>query len=114
MEIIILTVLLGLGLAFFATQNGGLISLYFGSLVIPNTPIYLVAIAALLLGLLIAWLFYLLRSFSSSLLLHTKENKLKDANRTIAQLTKSIHQLEIDNARLKEKLGEEAFDDKSL
>jgi cell shape-determining protein MreC len=115
MEIIILTVILGLGIAFFATQNGGLISLYFGPYVLPNVSIYLAIVGALLLGLLLAWLFYLLRSFSSSMTLHNRENKLKEANRTIAHLTKSVHQLEIDNARLREKSGEEeSSDDKSL
>ncbi len=114
MEIIILSVILGLGIGFFATQNGELISLYFGSFTLPNVPVYLAVVGALLLGLLLAWIFYILRSFSSSMTLHSKESKLKEANKTIAQITKSLHQLEIENARLKEKSGEEGPDDKSI
>src|SRR6476659_4335651 len=104
MEVIIFTVILGLGIGFFATQNGGLMSLYFGSFVLPNVPIYLAIGGAILLGLFIAWIFYVLQSLSSSMLLHKRESKLKEATRTIAQLTKSIHLLELDNARLKEKV----------
>lgn len=115
MEIIILTVVLGLGIAFFATQNGSVINLHFGPYILPDVPVYLVVVGALLFGLLLAWIFYLLRSFSSSITRHNRENKLKEANQTIVDLTKSIHQLEIENARLREKSGEEeSSDDKSL
>jgi hypothetical protein len=115
MEIIILTVILGLGIAFFATQNGGMISLHFGPYLLPDVPVYLVVVGALLFGLLLAWVFYLLRSFSSSITRHNRENKLKEANQTIVHLNKTVHQLQLENARLREKSGEEeSSDDKSL
>lgn len=114
MEVVILAVIVGLGLAYFATQNTALVNLRFGSYVLLNIPLYLVATGALLLGLLLAWVFYLVRSFSSTITLHGKESKIKEANKTIAELAKKIHQLEIDNARLREKTGEQEADDKSL
>jgi len=79
-----------------------------------DTPLYLVVISALLLGLLLAWIFSLVSSFSSKITLHGKENKIKADEKAIAELTKEIHQLELENTRLKEKSGEGENDDKSL
>ncbi len=39
MEVIILAVIVGLGIGYFATQNTNQISLYFGPYTIPNTPL---------------------------------------------------------------------------
>lgn len=114
MEVIILAVIVGLGIGYFATQNTVLVSLHFGSFVLTNVPLYLVVVGTLLLGLLLAWVFYLIHSFSSSITLHGKESKIKEANKTITDLTKEIHKVELENARLKEKVGEEDLDEKSL
>ncbi|MBI2596350.1 DUF1049 domain-containing protein [Candidatus Daviesbacteria bacterium] len=114
MGVIILAVIVGLGIGYFATQNTNQISLYFGPYAVSNTPLYLVVISALLMGLLLAWIFSLVNSFSSKITLHGKENKIKEDEKTIAELTKEIHQLELDNTRLKEKSGEGKNDDKSL
>ncbi|MBI4039116.1 DUF1049 domain-containing protein [Candidatus Daviesbacteria bacterium] len=113
MEVIILGVIVGLGIGYFATQNTNLISLYIGPYAIPNIPLYLVVISTLLIGLLLAWIFYLVNSFSSKITLYGKENKIKADEKTIAELTKEIHKLELENTRLREKSGEEE-DVKSL
>lgn len=114
MEIIIFAVIVGSGIAYFATQNTNLINLHFGTYTSPDIPLYLVVTGALLLGLLLAWIFSLVNSLSSKMTIHGKENKIKEDERTITELTKTTHQLELDNARLKEKSGEEDIDDKSL
>lgn len=114
MEVIIFAVLIGLGMGYFATQNTSQISLYFGSYTIQNISIYLVVIGALLLGLLLAWLFSLINSLSSKITLHGKENIIKKDEKNIAELTKEIHQLQLENTRLKEKSGEGETDDKSI
>ncbi len=114
MEVIILAVIVGLGIAYFAAQNTVLITLHFASYTISNLPLYLIVAGSLLLGLLLAWIFSLVSSFSSKITLHGKENKIKEEERTIAELTKEIHHLELENTRLKERYGEESRDDKSL
>ena len=114
MEVIILAVIVGLGIGYFATQNTSLINLNFGPYLAPNIPLYLVVIGAVLLGLLLAWIFSLVNSLSSKITLHGKENKIKEDGKTIAELTREIHQLELENTRLKEKSGEGDSDDKSL
>lgn len=114
MEIIIFSVIVGSGIAYFATQNTNLISLHLGSYITPEVPLYFVVIGALLLGLLLSWIFSLVNSLFSKITLHGKENEIKKDEKNIAELTKEIHQLELENARLKEKSGEGDTDDKSL
>jgi hypothetical protein len=114
MEIIIFAVIVGSGIAYFATQNTNLINLHLGFYITPGIPLYFVLIGTLLLGLLLSWIFSLVNSISSKMTLHGKENKIKEDEKTIAELTKEIHQLEIQNSRLKEKSGEGNIDDKSL
>lgn len=114
MEVIILAVLVGLGIAYFATQNTSQISLYLGPLITPAIPLYFVVIGTLLLGLLLAWVFSLVNSLSSKITLHGKENQIKEDEKNITELTKEVHQLQLENARLKERLGEGDTDDKSL
>ena len=114
MEVIIFAVIVGLGIGYFATQNTNLISLHLGPYITPEVPLYFVLIGTLLLGLLLSWIFSLVNSLSSKMALHGKENEIKADEKTIAELTKEIHQLELDNTRLKEKSGEGENDDKSL
>lgn len=114
MEIIIFAVIVGSGIAYFATQNTNLISLHLGPYLTPEVPLYFVIIGTLLLGLLLSWIFSLVNSISSKMTLHGKENEIKKDEKTIAELTKEIHQLELENTRLKEKSGEGNSDNESL
>jgi len=45
--------------------------------------------------------------------IHGKESAIKDANKQISELTKKVHQLELENERLKAESGHPS-DDKSL
>lgn len=114
MEIVILAIIAGLGIGYFATLNTFLISLNFGFYQIANVPAYIVVVGGILVGLLLAWIFSLISKFSSGMKLHGKESKIKEDEKTIAELTKENHHLELENTRLKEKTGEETTDGKSL
>lgn len=114
MEIVIFAIIAGLGIGYFATLNTFLISLNFGFYQIENVPAYIVVVSGILLGLLLAWIFSLVSAFSSKIKLRGKESKIKEDEKTIAELTKENHQLELENTRLKQKTGEEMTDDKSL
>ncbi len=114
MEIVILAIISGLGIGYFATLNTFPISLNFGPYVLSNIPAYLVVVGGILVGLLLAWIFSLINTFSSRMKLHGKENKIKEDERMIADLTRQNHQLELENTRLKGKTGEDEIDEKSL
>lgn len=113
MATLIITVLLGLVIAFFATQNTGTTSLFFFNYSIPNIPVYVVVVGALLFGLLISWIISLVNYITAGLTMRGKDKKISDYKKENAEHLKKIHQLELDNARLKEKTHS-PDDDKSL
>lgn len=100
---LIFSVIIGLGIALFATQNTVGIPLQFGSYTYSGIPLYLVIIGALLIGLLVAWIFSLLDGISNSLRMHKTEHKVKEARSTNHNLEERIRNLEIENAKLREK-----------
>ncbi len=106
MDILIFAIFVGLGITYFATQNTAKVSLQLASYMLSGIPLYLVVVGALLLGLALAWIFSLASSLSSTLTIRGGRNKLKQANKTIAELAKKNHQLELESARLKTKRGE--------
>lgn len=113
-EVIILAVIVGLGIAGFATQNTDSTVIQVASYVSPEIPLYVVVVGALLLGLLLAWVFSLVHSFSSAITIHGKDNTIKDGEKTILELTKKVHQLELENTRLETETGHISRDEKSI
>lgn len=109
---IILAILLILLGAYFASQNTALVALTFATFTSASTPLYVVVIGSLLLGLVIGWVMQLILRFSSTRTIHGKDKELKDLKKTVTDLTKKIHTLELQNAELR---GDaEEIDDKSL
>ncbi|OGM20635.1 hypothetical protein A2955_02950 [Candidatus Woesebacteria bacterium RIFCSPLOWO2_01_FULL_37_19] len=114
MIILILVIVFGITFAYFATQNTAFISLYFGPYVLPNVPIYLVILGSMACSILIAGIVYLVRSLASNLTLSEKEGQLKSLKKELAEVTRTAHKLELENAKLKSKAGVEDFDDESF
>lgn len=113
MATLIVTVLFGLIIAYFATQNTGAISLNFLNYTMPGIPTYIVVIGALLVGLFLSWIISLINDIGTGFTIRGKESKIKDYRKENAELTKRIHQLELENTRLRTENNESA-DDKSL
>ena len=111
---LITLVLFGTLAAFFATQNTNPGSLMFGTYALKNIPMYLIVLGSVLFGLLLSSLISLVNSISSSLTIHGKDVKIKETKKTVTDLTKRIHQLELENERLKAKDEDAVTDDKSL
>jgi len=102
--LLILAVVLALGMSFFAMQNPANVTIALAAWKWENVPLFLVVLLSLLLGLLIAWLFGLLSSISSSLTIFGKDVKLKKSNHDVDQLSKRISDLETENSNLKTQL----------
>ncbi|MBI2029066.1 DUF1049 domain-containing protein [Candidatus Gottesmanbacteria bacterium] len=113
MATLIITVLFGLVIAYFATQNTGRISLNFLNYQLPGIPAYIVIIGALLVGLFLSWIISLVNNISTGFTIRGKESKIKDYKKENAELTKRIHQLELENTRIKAETNSSG-DDKSL
>ena len=101
MLVILLSVVFGLAIGYFSTQNTAPVTVQFGDIVLPDVPLYLVTIGSLLLGLLIAWIFYFARTVSTSVTIFEKDYAMKKSRRTVAEMDQRLHELEIENSRLK-------------
>ena len=100
---LITLVLFGILAAFFATQNTALVTITLASYIFRDIPLYLIVLASLLLGLVLSSLLGLVNSIASSFTIHGKDVKIKESKQTVATLTKRVHQLELENERLKTK-----------
>ncbi len=115
MATLIVTILMGLVITYFATQNTDSITLHFLNYTLPGIPLYAVVVGALLLGLFLSWLNSLVKGIATGATLRGKESKIKGYGKENAELTRKIHQLELENARLETALNLPAgTDDKSL
>jgi uncharacterized integral membrane protein len=99
MASLIVIVILGLGFAYFASQNTAPIIVN----VLGNSfglPIYLVVLGSLLLGLLVSGIINAFDSLSSMFEIHNRDTKIKQKEQTVEQLSRQVHDLEMENARL--------------
>lgn len=101
MLLLIFTLVVGLVIAFFASQNASTVNVILGGAFIPNVPLYLIVLGAMLFGILVSWVISLFNNFSSFLAIRGRENKLRSSDETIAKLEARIKDLETENARLK-------------
>ena len=105
---ILLAVIFGLGVGYFATENTVPVALRAGSFVLENVPLYLVAIGSLLTGLVIAWIFFFARSLSSSLPAFGKAPSIGKVERNMADLEYRVRELEAANAQLRSERSSDA------
>ncbi len=98
---LIILVVFGLGMAFFATQNTNLASIRIGNYLISAVPMYIIVILSLLLGFFISFLISLADRITAYFAIHGKDSALQNASKTIANLEKEKQRLEIEIARLK-------------
>jgi cell shape-determining protein MreC len=97
---LILLIVFGLLMAFFATQNTHLGSITLANYGFTSIPMYLIVVISMLFGVLVSWILSLVSTVSSSLTIHGKESEIKNANKTITELNKKVHALELENAKL--------------
>lgn len=103
---LVIAVILAIASAFFATQNTTSISLNLGGYVLENIPLYLAVLLPFLLGLVLSFVYHLVRDLSSSLNLSEEKDKVKKLKKELTEVTKEAHKFEVENAKLKTQLGE--------
>src|ERR1700689_574734 len=101
MSTLIILVVFSLGVAYFATQNTGIVHITLANFFTGGIPLYIVVIGSMLLGIFISWLISIVNYIFSTVKILGKEAKLKDAYRTIETLNKDNNDLLLENARLK-------------
>ncbi|HWP58474.1 MAG TPA: LapA family protein [Candidatus Acidoferrales bacterium] len=101
MFVLILGVIFGLGIAYFATQNTTPVTIHFANYMLEQVPLYLVIVGSLFAGLLIAWILYVARCVSSRVAIYEKDTAVRRARQTAADLEQRVRELEAENERLK-------------
>jgi uncharacterized integral membrane protein len=95
---ILFSAILGLAIGYFALQNATPVTIQLGELVFSDVPLYLIAVGSLILGIFIASIFYLARTVSG---VHGRHLHPTTDHKTVMALERRIHDLEIENTRLK-------------
>jgi uncharacterized integral membrane protein len=98
---LLIAVVFGAAIGYFATQNTIPVTLRVAEYAIEEVPLYLVVIGSLLIGLFVAWILYVARSVSSTLAMRGKNTEVRRARETIAELENRVRDLEVENARLR-------------
>lgn len=96
---LLIIVIFGIGFAYFATQNTGLISLQLGSY-LWQLPLYLIALGSLLVGLFVSSILSALDSISTWSSIRGKEHKIKERDSEIQKLENRVKELELENSKL--------------
>jgi uncharacterized integral membrane protein len=100
---LIILIISGAGFAYFATQNTQYISVNLFHYTIGNIPLYVVVLAALLIGIVICWIISFFGFISTTMKIFGKDNKIKQSSKEIDSLNKKIRDLELENENLKGK-----------
>jgi len=101
MLVLLVGVIFGLAIGYFATQNTSPVTIQVAEYAFKEVPLYLVIVGSLFVGLFIAWILYFARSVSSTLAIHGRDHALKRVRQTAADLELRVQELQAENAQLK-------------
>ena len=101
MLMLILFLVIGGVMVYLAQNNLTLVTLRLGTYTFSGIPLFYNIIGSLLAGLVLAYLPYLVNSIFTAFAMRGKDKKIKQAKSEVVDLTKQIHQLELENERLK-------------
>lgn len=114
MLVLILLLVVGSGLVYISKYNFTLVSVNLGMYTISDIPLFYVIVGSLVTGLVLSYLVYLVHSISTSFRFRGKDKEIKKNKDEVLELTKSVHQLELQNERQKHSPSVESDDPNSL
>lgn len=98
---LILFLVVGSAMVYLAQNNLTPVTLRLATYTFSNIPLFYIIIGSLLAGLGLAYLVDLVHSIFTGFTIRGKDNKIKQGKSENVDLTKQIHQLELENERLK-------------
>ena len=98
---LIVTFLFALAVAYFAIQNTYNVPVTVANNVFESIPLYFVIIASVLTGIILASLISSMDMFSAYMKLRGKDHEILEDEKTINSLQEKVHELEVENTRLK-------------
>lgn len=100
MLILILFIVFGSIVAYLAQHNLMRVVLNVGPYTFSDIPLFYVIVGSILTGLLIGYIIYIIHTTLLNFKLRGKDKKIRESTDEVANLTKRIHQLELENAKL--------------
>ncbi len=101
-------------LVYISQFNFMLVSVNLGFYAFSDVPLFYVIVASMLFGLILSYVVYLIHSISTSLTIRGKDNKIKEHKDEVLELTKRVHQLELENEKLRQGEVEKPQDPNAL
>ena len=114
MLVLILLLVVGSLLVYVSKFNFVPVSLNLGFIAFTDIPLFYIIVGSLVIGLILSYIIYLVNSISTALTLRGKEKEIKVYKDEVLELTKRIHQLELENEKQKHSPASEPEDSKSL
>jgi lipopolysaccharide assembly protein A len=114
MLVIILLLVIGSILVYISKFNFTPVSVNLGLYAFTNIPLFYVIVGSLLAGLVLSYLVYLVHAISTSFRLRGKDNEIKKNEDEVLELTKRVHQLELENEKLRNNSNSEPEDPNAL
>jgi lipopolysaccharide assembly protein A len=111
---LIFLLIFGSGVAYLALQNTTHVTFTVFSYTFSDVPLFSVIIGSVLVGALMVYIIHLINSISTAFTIHGKNKKIKESEKNVTELTKKIHQLELENEALKKGGPSAVTDDKAL
>lgn len=114
MLVLILLLIVGSGFVYISKYNFMLVSVNLGVYTLANIPLFYVIVGSFVIGLALSYLVYLIHSISTSFKLRSKDKEIKNSKDEVLELTKRVHQLELENEKLKHNPKSESEDPNAL
>ena len=111
---LIFLLVVGSLLVYISKFNFMLVSVNLGIYTFSNIPLFYVIVASMVFGLVLSYLVHLVQSISTSFILRGKNNEIKKDKDEILELTKRVHQLELENEKVRNGTDSEPTDQNAL
>lgn len=114
MLILILFLIVGSVIVYISKFNYTPVTVNLGIYTFSNIPLFYVIVGSLLVGLIFSYLVYLVYAISTAFKLRGKDKEIKQNKNEVLELTKRVHQLELENEKLEHDSGRQFEDRNSL
>ena len=101
MLVLILLLIVASALVYISKYNFVPVSVNLGFITFSEVPLFYVIAATLIIGLVLSYLVYRVQAISTFFELRSKNNEIKKNREDVLELTKRIHQLELENEKIK-------------
>lgn len=95
MKGLLFALLFSFGFAFFATQNTKVVQIQIAQYLFAGVPLYIVVLGSIFVGILLAVVVNFFTSLSSLLIMRKKESAMNELKKTVVELIKRVHMLEL-------------------